>query len=109
MPNINFNLLRQSSLDTVELGRAVEDKFLDLMATYLRIKGECLAVPASLNPDMLRWREMRVRHKRGQLENTEAELKSVQTIAQWTVDVNMALRGQPTKRIQWVTKRIQWA
>ena len=99
--NIHFNVLQPSPLDAVELCRAVEDKFLDLMTAWLRIKGDYLVVPRSLDADMLRWREMRVRHRGGDLRHTEAELLSTQAIAQWTVTQNCKLRNQPDKKIEW--------
>jgi len=99
--NIHFNILKPSSLDTVELACAVEDRFLDLLASYLRVKGQPLAVPVELNADMLHWREMRVRHRQGELQNTEAELKSTRAIAQWTLDQNNLLRGQPKMTMEW--------
>ena len=99
--NIHFNILHPSDLDTVELGQAVEDRFLDLCGTYLRIRGETLPIPQQLYPDMLRWREMRVRHRAGDLRNTESELRSVKALAQWTVDENLALRGQQAVVVEW--------
>lgn len=83
------------------LGKAVEERFLELCQAYLRIKGVELPIPLSLNRDMLRWRQMRVRHRAGDLRHTEAEFESVKTVAQWTVDENCSLRGQPRKVVDW--------
>ena len=99
--NIHRNVLVPSSLDMVELARAVEVRFLDLCDAYLRIRGEPLATPTALDRDMLGWRELRVRHRRGDMRNTEAEVRNVRTIAQWLVDTNCVLRNQPLKRIDW--------
>ena len=95
------NTLRPSTPDDFELASAVEDRFLVICQTHLRMHGEELDIPMSLAADFKRWREMRVRHKSGDLRNTEAELKSVQTVAQWVLDKNSELRGQEKKVIQW--------
>lgn len=121
----HINVLRPSSPDTVALGQAVEERFLTVLELYFRHNGKQLIPPTSLDPDMLRWRQMRIRHRcpccqgkrvliikdrmccdncgfAGDYRNTEAELRSTQAIAQWTVDVNARLRGQPSPGlIQW--------
>ena len=91
------NMLIPSTMDAIALAQAVEDRFLDLCGSWLRIKGVELPIPVSLNPDMLRWREMRIRHMKGDFRNTEAELKSTKVIAQFTLDCNCSLRNQPRK------------
>ena len=52
-------------------------------------------------PAMLRWRQMAVRHRKGDFRNSDAEYESIKTIAQWTVDVNCQIRNQPAKKIVW--------
>lgn len=99
---IHFNRLRPSVPDTIALADAVEVRFIELCGSYLRIKGEHLVPPRSLNQDMLRWRQMRVRHKHGDFRNTEAELQSTRAIAQWTVDVNRRIRNQEPMKIEWL-------
>lgn len=91
------SMLKTSDPDTVALGDAVELRFLELCGSWQRVKGAELPIPESLNLDMLRWREMRVRHKRGDFRNTEAELKSTKAVAQFTLDMNFSLRNQPRK------------
>lgn len=88
------NMLMWSVPDTVCLAQAVEERFLDLCGSWLRVKGVELLVPRSMDLDMFRWRQMRVRHWSGDFRNTEAELKSTKNIAQWTLDQNADLRGQ---------------
>jgi hypothetical protein len=98
---IHFNVLGPSAQDDVMLGAAVEDRFLTLCELYLRVKGVRLPIPASLDRDFFRWRQMMVRHKHGDFRHTEAELQSVKTIAQWTVDQHNLLTGQPVQNIEW--------
>lgn len=99
--HIHFNVLSPSTVDTVKLGLAVETRFLELFHTHRRLRGTQLTVPRELDRDMLRWREMRARHKSGDARNTYAELLSTQAIAQWTVDVQRQLRNQKPMKIVW--------
>lgn len=99
--HIHFNILSDSSPDTVQLGVAVEERFLDIFHTHMRVRGRQLCVPKELDRDMLRWRQMRVRHNAGDFRNTPAELRSTQAIAQWAVNVNCELRNQKPKKILW--------
>lgn len=115
----HVNVLKPSLPDTVALGQAVEERFLTVLELYFRTHQKRLIPPQSLDADMLRWRTMRVRHKcprcksgrvlilkdymccqgcgqKGDYRNTDAELWSTRNIAQWTLDINASLRGQPT-------------
>lgn len=97
----HFDRLYPSIPDTIALAEAVESRFLDLCAAYRRIRGVDLAIPKELDGDMLRWRQLRVRHKQNDFRNTEAELEATKEIATWTVQVNSALRNQGPKHIVW--------
>jgi hypothetical protein len=99
--NIHKHVMVKSPLDTIELGMAVETRFLDLCQSWLRIKQEQIPIPESINKDMMLWRAMRVRHKQGDHRNSEAEEKATKSIAQWTVDMNNILRNQPQAVVQW--------
>lgn len=91
--------LKNSSMDTVALSQAVEERFLVLCKTWLRVKGVQIPIPKSLDPDLLRWRAMATRHRRGDYRSTEAEDRSVKSIAQWTLDMNAELRGQEKQEL----------
>lgn len=93
--------LKPSTQDIVALGMGVEERFLRLCKEWFRVKGDELPMPESLGKDLYRWRTMRTRHKGGDFRNTEAEFESVKVMAQWTVDMNCELRGQPPTRIEW--------
>ncbi len=97
----NSDRLLPSTPDDYLLAEQVELNYLELCESYIRILGVQLFFPKSIYRDVLRWREMRVRHKAGDLRHTESELKSVKAIAQWTVNVNMEIRRQPAKRVKW--------
>lgn len=101
MNEIRHNLLFPSDKNEVELCIAVEERFKDLLHTYLRVKHVQLHPPKSLEKEMLLWRTMAVRYKSGDYRHTEDEMMALKTIAQWTVDENCKLRNQPPKKIEW--------
>ena len=90
-----------SQPDDYCLARKVEENFLIVCNNHLRIRGEEICIPPSMDADIVRWRQMRVRHESGDLRHTEAELRSVKAVAEWTVRVNAALRNQNTPTIDW--------
>ncbi len=90
----HINRLVQSKPDDIALPAAVEGKYLELCKKYLLAKGVKLLWPASMDRDVTRWRQLRVRHKSGDFRHTEAELKSTKAIAEWTVMVHMELCNQ---------------
>lgn len=87
--------LKNSIADTIALCHAVQDRFLDLCHAHLRIRGEQLPIPESMDSDLLRWRTMMGRFKRGDYRNTHSEFRSLKYIAEWTVRMNQELRSQP--------------
>jgi hypothetical protein len=95
------DMLHPSSQDDVALADAVEQRFLDVCGSWLRVKGVELVPPESLNSDMLLWRRMRVRHNQGDFRNSDSELKATQVVAQWTLDCQCELRNQPKQTIKW--------
>lgn len=99
-PFRHINVLIPSQPDHYAMAKAVEQRFLELCHSWLRIRGVELPIPESLNADMLRWRQMRVRHKSGDFRHTEAEWSSVKAFAQWTLDMNADLRNQPRKVLE---------
>lgn len=101
MISFHKNVLTPSVPDTVELCRAVQERFLSLLEAHLHIKGTCLIPPKSFDSAMLRWRTMATRFASGDYRNSEEEIQSLREIAQWTVDENCLLRGQPPKKVNW--------
>lgn len=97
------NILRPSSIDTIQLGKAIEERFLNLMGSWLRVNKEELEIPKELDAAILGWRTMLVRHKQGDFRNSEEELQLVHMVAQWTVDQNCELRNQPPKKVRWAS------
>jgi hypothetical protein len=99
--NIHPNQLIPSTQDDILLCREVERGFNMVFNLYRSQNGEDLPVPPSLDADMFRWRSMAVRFRKGDLRHSEAELKSLKTIAQWTVSLNCKLGNQPEKKLVW--------
>ena len=95
------NVLIPSTPDNIALGGAVEERFLSVCKLWMRVNGSELPIPESLNGDLMRWRKMRVRHRGNDFRHTEAESRSVRTIAQWTCDMNCDLRNQERVVIDW--------
>lgn len=100
-PARHKNRLQKSSADDIALSMAVQSRFVELCGAYRRIRGVDLVPPSDLDSDLFHWRTMAVRHRQGDFRNSEEELKSLRTIAQWTVDVNRELRNQPPQKIDW--------
>ena len=97
----HFRMLHNSCNDDIALSQEVYGRFCDLCAAWEKIRGEQLIPPKDLDGDLLRWRQMAVRHKRKDYRNTDAELDSLHVVAQWTVNMNCDLRGQPRKEVKW--------
>jgi len=95
------NRLMPSDQDLIALSVALEERFINLCNLYQKAKGDMLNIPKGLDKDMLLWRNMAVRHKKGDFRNTLSEKQSIRVLAQWTVDVKASLCDQPTKQLQW--------
>lgn len=99
---IHAAALKPSMPDTIALGAEVDERFVRLLDQWLQKRGERLVPPRDMNHDLLLWRTLRVRHKQGDLRNSEAELKALRAVAQWTLDMDNMLFGFPAgKPIEW--------
>jgi len=90
-----------SNPDTLALGVAVEERFVQLCQLYKSATGNQLTIPSELDRAMFNWRKMRVRHKRNDFRHTDSELQATREIAQWTLDKKTELCGQPSKKLEW--------
>jgi hypothetical protein len=97
----HWNRLVKSETDDIALCAAVEKRFLELCHLYKRTRETELPIPESLNNDFLHWRQMAVRHAGNDFRHTDAEIRSVRTIAQWTVDVKGILCNQEPFTLKW--------
>lgn len=99
--NRHANKLDTSDPDTVHLCSAVLERFLGLFETHFRTKKIHLVPPVYIRSDIIIWRKMSVRYKKGDFRNTADEYKALKNVAQWTHDENRALRGQPITKLEW--------
>lgn len=95
-------MMKPSNPDNIALPIAVEDRFLRLCNMHMRTLGTELVPPTYLNRAMLRWRELRARHKSGDLRHTDDEIKATQDIADWTLEMNAALTNTPLQKVDWL-------
>lgn len=94
-------MLIPACIDDIELSCAVEQRFIDVCGTYLRLKGVQLAIPKDLQADLTLWRRMVVRFKSGDMRVSFDERESLRRVAQWTLDVNCEIRNQPKQTLVW--------
>jgi hypothetical protein len=99
--HIHINLTVPSSPDTVSLGEAVEERFLNLCSDWYRIKHVELEVPKDLDKDFFLWRTMRVRHKQVDYRNTSDEVLSTRRIADWLLQKKCELVGKLYVPLEW--------
>lgn len=91
----------ESKADDISLTYEVAKRLLDLADFHLYTKGSPLIVPSGLQADYDRFIKVKQRHMAQDYRHTEAEMRSVKAIAQWSCDVNCELRNQPRKEIAW--------
>ena len=62
MPAVN-DILVQSDVDTVELGKATTQRFLELCEQHVRLRGVRFVIPESMKQTFKLWRTMCHRHE----------------------------------------------
>ena len=98
---IHTSILKPSDRSMLEGATAVEERFLTVCKRYLKKWGVELQIPNHLKQDFIHWRELVVRYNQGDFRHTDAELRSLKEIAQWTVDINCELCGAQYTNIAW--------
>jgi len=96
---IHGDRLIRSSADCKKLVQDVESGFLTVCGLYGQKHGNGVSPPMSpeIRKAMVGYREAAVRHKQGDYHHKPSEWQAMKVIAQWTIDVNCELRGQPHK------------
>jgi len=79
---------------------AVQHMFLELSALYERDRSANLRFPDSMKVDVDRWRELVMRHNKGDYQHTEMEWKSVLAVGQWILNVKAELAGEPPSNLE---------
>jgi len=93
--------LKPSEGDIVALGTAVQERFNTVLGLYFQMRGVSAPIAPSLDADIKLWAGMHARHIQGDFRNTDGEKKATRNVAQWTLDMNCALRGQSPKTLEW--------
>ena len=91
--------MKPSCRSVVEGCVEVRERFLVLCRLWRHNMGEDLLIPQDLDRDVLLWRTMAVRHKRGDFRNTASELKALKAVAAWTLEVKARMCGKPVPRV----------
>ena len=90
-----------SSRDLIMLAESIEIGFMEVLDGYLEKWQQMVEVPPDIKEAVILWRMMMIRHRMGDVRHTEAEKEAVKIVAQWTVDKQMVLRNQKSKKIEW--------
>ena len=90
-----------SKKDDIALCYEVGKRLVELRDRIIRTTGMDLIVPEHLRMDMKRMNSLAARYKRSDFRHSNSEKKSLRTIAQWTVDLNRSICGQPSITLQW--------
>ena len=90
-----------STKDDIMLCYEVGKRLIELRDKLIRTTGNDLIVPESLRADMIRMNRLAGRYKRDDYRHRDSEKKAVKVIAQWTLDLNCAICGQPSVVLQW--------
>ena len=101
MKPIILDRLENSDEDLKELSLAVQDRFIEVMNLHARARGFILTPTDALTSDLLRWRTMVSRHRKGDFRHRNSEKIALRNVAQWTLDLNSDLKGQPRKVLEW--------
>lgn len=95
------DVLKPSTKDMIALGGAVRPRFNDVLDLHFQLRGVPVPISQSLDADIKLWAGMHARHVSGDFRNTDGEKQATTAVAQWTLDLNCELRGQPSKTVDW--------
>lgn len=87
--------LFKSSPDQIGIVYEVNQRLIELDGSLLRVRGSGLFIAPSLEKDFERFQAVKTRHQSNDFRHSAAEMASVATIAQWSLDLNCELRNQP--------------
>ena len=97
---IHGNALLPADASLITGVRAVAERIDDLLGSYQRIKGNRLDAPPELQQDAIRFNQLVARFQTGDFRYTESELRSMKTIAAWSLIVNADLRNQERPKVR---------
>lgn len=86
---------RQSwDLSLLEGSFVVQERFLDLTESYIRIRGVSIPISDDTKAALVLWRTMYGRFIVGDFRHTEDERRALADVAQWTLEEQAKLRNQ---------------
>lgn len=99
---IHGDVLKPSNPNYKGLTEEIGQQFLTVCELYGRnMGGQPFPVSKEMEAHFLRWREMVVRHRKGDFRNSPSEWASMKVVAQYVFDWHCKLRGQPSKALVW--------
>jgi len=99
---IHGDVLKPSNPNYRGLAEKIGELFLTVCELYGRATGgEPFPVPKEMEAHFLRWRQMLLRHRKGDFRNSPSEWASVKEVAQFVFDWHCHLRGQSLKVLSW--------
>lgn len=93
--------LRPATQDEVALVEAVRERLLGVCHLHRREMESDLCPTVEVRPAYDRWRRVVARHRAGDFRISRDEVLATREVAQWSLDVNCALRNQPFEKIEW--------
>ena len=93
--------LLQSTGDDVSLVYELSKRLVGLEESWIHYKGTPLPVTEDMKKNLELYNELKLRHMRNDYRHTVDEMKATKEVAQWSVDVNCTLRGQPPITLTW--------
>lgn len=94
-------MLLTSEKDDIALAFEVSKRALEVGDLYRNRTGLQLQMPPDMVPDFKLMQAMVSRHQKGDFRHTVDEKLALKSVAQWTLDMNCDLRGQPRKNLTW--------
>ena len=99
---IHGDVLKPSNPNYKGLTEAIGNQFLTVCELYGRnTGGQPFPVPKEMEVHFHRWREMVLRHRKGDFRNSPSEWASMKVVAQYVFDWHCKLRGQLLQCLVW--------
>ena len=99
---IHGDRLEPSNPNYRELAEMIGEQFLVDCELHGRMTGDLqFPVPKEMEGHFLRWRNVLLRHRKGDYRNSPSEWASIKVVAQFVFDRYCRLRGQPVRELVW--------
>jgi len=99
---IHGDMLKPSNPHYKGLLEEIGEQFLTVCELHGRQTGKPqFSVPKNMEQHFMRWRQMLLRHRKGDFRNSPSEWASVKEVAEYVYRWHCKLRGQPVKEMAW--------